>query len=87
MRLLILALLVACKAPSIKPQLRRVWSFQFEKCFCQMYDLNNIEPLENLQECPDIFCDDLVGFSAETWAKEITPWGRELKAYGEDECK
>lgn len=87
MRLLTLALLVACKAPSIDPQIRSIWSFEFDQCYCQLYDLNKIEPLEPLYKCDFTFCEDLVGFKANIWTNEITPWGKEVRAYGEDECK
>lgn len=76
----------ACKAPSIKPQLRAVWSFSFNQCYCQMYDLNNIKPLEELYACDFSYCDDLVGFSFESWSKDITPWAKELSKWGEDSC-
>lgn len=43
-----------------------------EKC----YSLPNTE-----------YCDDLVGFSKDSWAENITPHGRETKAYMEDKLK
>lgn len=84
-KILILMFLAACKAPSIDTQIRKAWSFKFEQCYCQKYDLNKIEPLENFYRCGESNCEDLVGFSAEDWTDEITPWGRELRRYGEDE--
>lgn len=32
------------------------------------------------------YCDDLVGFSAKTWATRITPWMKELRRFLKDKC-
>jgi hypothetical protein len=143
-KLLIPILLVifnGCKAPQIKLKPRRVWSFNFNKCFCQWYDLNKIEKKTNLVDCnkffepivfdskykirceekifykknrhicniiskkrcdnekylkdypyhcqiltPEEYCNDLVGFNFIDWGNDITPWGREVRRYGDDSC-
>ena len=100
--ILILVLLVGCKAPQIDNQIRRVYSIDFNGCFCQWYNLNEVRPVTDLQSCssfyelnfPDIpprseleYCNDLVGFDARIWAERITPWGKELRRFGEDACK
>jgi len=100
--LIILATLNACKAPSIKNQVRRVYSLKFASCYCQYYDLNKVKKASNLIRCEDFYrvnypdlpalsnkeyCDDLIGFSLEAWASKITPWGREVMRYGGDACK
>jgi len=82
-----LTTLVSCKAPQIKPQLRSIWSFQFSKCACQMYDLNNMLPLEKAYECSTTYCDDLKGFSTFIWDKEIVPWAKDVGRWAEDSCK
>lgn len=99
---LILLLLVACRVPQIDRQIRRVYSTTFNVCLCQWYDLNKVKNLTEAKPCEDFFsqhfpdipiqsnleyCNDLVGFNAEAWAKDITPWGREVRRYGEDSCK
>ena len=98
--LIILVMFNSCNVPTIKNQVRKAWSVKFSTCFCQWYDLNKINPvtkmkrcddfyLENFPEDPqrpiDMYCDDLVGFDAESWAKKITPWGREVYRYGRDQ--
>lgn len=35
----------------------------------------------------ELYCDDLVGFSKDSWAENLTPRGRESKACYEDESK
>ena len=66
--------------------MRIVWSFNFNKCYCQLYDLNRLEPLEKLKECEIEYCDDLIGFTPEAWGKKITPWGRELYRFSRANC-
>lgn len=100
--LLILVAFSSCKAPTIKNQIRRVYSIDFNACFCQWYNLNEARPVTELLRCddfyelnfPDInlkpeleYCNDLVGFNAQIWAERITPWANELRRYGEDTCK
>lgn len=120
--LLLVTFSFGCKAPMIKPQVRRLWSVTFNKCYCQTYDLTAITNTDNFKLCEDYFlnefilkkkyikkcskkkyrsknpeyceqydnpkyCDDLVGFNAQVWSKKITPWGKEIKRYGEDSCK
>lgn len=79
--------LVACKAPQIRPQIRVLWSSVFNQCYCQDYDLNEMNALNDFKACDFSYCDDLVGFQADAWAKDITPWGRAVIRYGEDSCK
>ena len=59
----------------------------FGKCRVHNYDLMNVSRISEAQDLPAIECDDLVGFFPESWAVDITPWGRELKKFGEDECR
>jgi hypothetical protein len=99
---IILIILVGCKAPRIKNQVRRIWSTHFNVCTCQWYNPNEVEPIAKPVLCEDFFlanfpdlptldnpqyCDDLVGFNGETWAKKLTPWGKELKSWAKDTCK
>ena len=100
--LIVLVTFSACNAPQIKNQVRKVWSTQFNTCYCQWYNLNEIKKVTDFKPCdefyldnfPDLptqdnpeYCDDLVGFSAPIWAKKITPWGKEVRRYGADTCK
>jgi hypothetical protein len=97
--LLALATFSACKGPQIKNQVRRVWSVQFDTCYCQWYNLNEVRKVTDFVPCADFYalnfpdlppqeyCDDLVGFSAPIWAKQITPWGKEVLRWGKDTCK
>ena len=59
----------------------------FGKCRIHTYDIMNVQRISPAEDFPAIECDDLTGFFPESWAKDITPWGRELKRYGEDECR
>lgn len=99
---LLLALSSCKSAPKIEKQVRRIYSINFNICLCQWYDLNKIKNLTEAEPCEDFFsknfpdiplqsnleyCNDLVGFNAEDWALNITPWGRELRRWAEDTCK
>jgi len=66
---------------------RRVYSIEFQKCYCQFYDLNKMHPMNDLEECEINYCDDLVGFSANDWAADITPWANEMHRWVEDNCR
>lgn len=79
--------LSACKSPQIAPQTRVLNSQKFGKCFCQTYDLNAPANIDKFVECAMENCDDMVGFKADAWAYDITPWGKELRRWGEDSCK
>ena len=61
----------------------------FGKSRCNLYDLNTVSPVDPNGgfDRPLIENDLYGGFSFESWAKEITPWGKELRQYGEDECR
>lgn len=95
-----LVLFSSCNVPKIENQVRKVWSVQFRTCYCQWYDLNKVKYKTKMKRCDDfyfknfpqepqkpndMYCDDLVGFDAEVWAKKITPWGREVYRYGRDQ--
>lgn len=54
------------------------------KCRKKVFANNNPELCYQLPN--EQYCDDLVGFSAKSWAKNITPKGRETKACYEDSC-
>jgi len=85
--IVIAVILVGCNAPKIKILERRIYSSDFGVCLCQRYDLNRVESLEEAEECDIEKCNDMVGFSARSWAKYITPWGKEMAEYGNDSCK
>lgn len=117
--IVILFLISSCQCMRIKNDVRRVWSFKFNKCLCQTYSFLEIKSLDKAILCEDYFapiieqyvsqckgkkfrknnpekcqlfsndqyCEDLVGFSKESWAKNLTPYGRESKACYEDNCK
>lgn len=94
--LIILSIFQGCKAPEFKPQVRRLWSDQFQTCFCQNYDINKASNLDDFVPCDLFFdseepnrsfCDDLIGFNVASWAKEITPKAREVIRWAKDSCK
>ena len=83
----ILSLFLACNTPQFKePLYRRAYSSQFG-CLIQKYSLNQVKNLEDFYEADDSYCDDLVGFSAKDWAKHITPTGKEIIRWGQQECR
>jgi len=43
--------------------------------------------MNELEECEINYCDDLVGFSANDWASDITPWANEMYQWVEDSCR
>lgn len=92
MKLIIILLLTisSCRTiglPVIKPQLRCAISFQFDKCRCHEYDLMKATRVSGPQDYPISFCEDLIGFSAKSWAADITPWARESIRFYNDTCK
>ena len=54
------------------------------KCRKEKYQQKNPERCFVLPN--EDYCDDLIGFSAKSWAKNLTPRGRESKACYEDTC-
>ena len=89
------------KAPQFKTQIRKVWSIEFG-CGCQLYDLNNVVKLTDMDDCVLFYekyfpkapvkenalhCDDLIGFDFDKVATEITPKGKEINRWAEDRCK
>jgi hypothetical protein len=98
----LLFLISSCNCFKIKNDIRRVWSLKFNECRCQWYSFRNASKIDDLKPCEDFFsenfpdspqlpnhdyCDDLVGFSARSWAKNITPHARETIACVEDDTK
>lgn len=71
----------ACKLrfprPQIDPQERCVLSIQFEKCRCIMFDLYNWQSIGEGYDMSFDYCDDIIGFSIDDWAQEISPWAKE----------
>ena len=92
----------SCGCFKIKDDVRIVWSFKFNQCRCQWYSFKKVKNKTKLVPCQDfylkyfpelelkpnhLYCDDLVGFSKESWAKNITPHGRETMACIQDNKK
>ena len=71
-------LLISCNHLEIKPLERCVYSHQFNKCRCMMYDLNEMKALSNAYDKPVEHCDDIIGFHAKDWAEEIKPKLKEI---------
>lgn len=46
---------------------------QFNKCRCHDYDLFAAQRISKAVDRPLKYCENLVGFSAESWATLITP--------------
>lgn len=100
--ILVVLSLYSCKsAPTFEPQIRRVLSFTFKKCKCQWYDLNNFEPKTGLVLCEDFFkeffpdlpvkpnmlyCNNLMGFNQRAVHEYITPKGKDVLRWGDDNC-
>jgi len=81
---------ISCRTigkPTILPQERCALSLAFDKCRCHLYDLETATRVSEARDYPLEYCEDLVGFSAGTWAAEITPWARESIRFYEDACK
>lgn len=78
---------LSCQTPKIDPVVRCAVSFQFKKCRCHNYDLMNQKRISEAWDEPLDVCDDIVGFFAEDWAEEITPWMKEVRRFGEDRCR
>ena len=88
---------------TVKDDIRRSWSFKYNECRCQWYSVKKVKNKTKFIRCEDFFdkyfpkkerlsneeyCHDLVGFSKESWAKNLTPRGRESKrCYEGKRCK
>ena len=84
--LIALAMLSGCKIPEYRVMNRCVYSVQFDLCACQEYDLNSLEPITEMKETDLAMCDDLIGFNVFDWTDEITPKGREIYNWVNDNC-
>ena len=85
--LMICSVLVACDPPSIDPQERCTVSFEFNKCRCHLYDLMKQKRIGDAYDKEITYCDDVTGFHANDWLTEVTPWAKELRRWGNDECR
>jgi len=88
MRILIIPLLMifsGCEEIDYKiPPLERcVYSYQFNKCRCHMYDIMKMERIGESYDLEVSYCDDIVGFKASDWAEQITPKGKRLMEFAE----
>ena len=87
MKLLIILILTACKSPVISYKERCAVSFTFDKCRCVQYDIMSAQAIGEGYDKPLRYCDDIVGFHAQDWAKEITPWAKKSIRYYNNTCK
>ena len=51
---------------------------------CHTYDIMNAKRISEAVDVPLIQMDDMTGFSKETWATRITPWGNEIQRWKRD---
>lgn len=87
MKILIILILTACKSPVIKSKERCAVSFTFDKCRCINYDIMNAQSIGEGYDMPLSYCDDIVGFHAQDWAKDITPWAKKSIRFYQTQCK
>lgn len=89
-------LIAGCQTPKIKNHLLCDVSFQFDRCRCGCYDLNNLESIKP-QECgiekdewvwnEEIeYCEGISGFFPEPIATNIIPKIKEIKKYIKNKC-
>ena len=70
--------------PRIKDKERCTASFKFNLCVCAPYSLMRAKRSGRELIHPIEYCDDITGFHAEAWKKDITPWAREnIRAYND----
>jgi hypothetical protein len=55
-------------------------------CARQRYDLNKFEKINNFVQVDFSFCEDMLGFSLKDWTEEVTPKGREIYNWVNDNC-
>lgn len=99
MKILLLITLISCKNPKFDIEIRRVWSMEFNTCFCSFYDLNEVKNLTRSVPCEEFFmehfpevpvmdnrtyCETVIGFTPEALATRIIPKAKEIKRYFED---
>ena len=58
----------------------------FGACYTHQYDIGNVERISEVIKKPLSYCKDVTGFSKESWAREITPKGKEFKQWVDDTC-
>lgn len=97
MILLLMICLISCNAPQIKPVVMCDISFQFNRCRCRCYNINELKTV-NPKDCGlDIdvpnwnrrleACEGISGFFVEDWGTEIIPKAKEIKRWHEDTCR
>ena len=86
--LTLLATLNSCKIPEYREMDRCVFTrINGEPiCACQRYDLNEFKPLTKMEETDLTFCEDMLGFNVKDWTEEITPKGKEIYNWINDNC-
>jgi len=73
-------------------------SINFEKSRCRLRCINIDGPFRQVDDrrCGEEFesgnyditeCDGLIGVYVDVLGEEVIPWAKELKRFGEDECK
>jgi len=70
--------------PHISNKERCSVSFKFKKCICYEYSLMAAKRVGPATRYPLQACEDITGFHAEDWAKDISPWAHEnIRAYND----
>ena len=86
--LTLLATLNACKIPEYREMDRCVFTRLNGEfiCGCQRYDLNKFKALSKMEEVDISVCEDMLGFNVKDWTEEITPKGKEIYNWINDNC-
>lgn len=69
------------KRPVIKPSMLCDISIKHKRCRCRLYDLNNMEAIEEPEDFPVEQCEGITGFYIEELAQDILPklrWNKRL---------
>ena len=67
----------------IPPLERCAYSYEFDICACSMYDVMKMKKIGDAYEKPVEYCDDVVGFHKEDWARQLTPKLKKIIEYAE----
>jgi len=78
--------LSCCTVPEMPTVERCTTVIEFDKCRCHLYDINRLERISSAYDKSMDYCDNLTGFHAEDWAKEITPKGKYMIKWAKQHC-
>lgn len=75
------------KHQEIKPVEKCTISFKFQKCRCQMFNMNNWTSIGAAEDHPLEYCEDISGFRLTDTATEIRPKVKAMARLKDNLCQ